>query len=116
MWERSGRVAVLRPVGVKEHAVDLLEVDGLGAVSDRLEQGAEAEITHAAQDAVGRAHAARERVRGEHRMREPCAIELGADERGDVVWRELRQEDRVRDAAAQILRARRQPAARNGYT
>ena len=66
--------------------------------------------------AVGRRHDERERIRGEHRMREACAMELGADERGDVVWRELWQEDRVGDAAAQILRARRQPAARKGYT
>ena len=68
--DASGRVAVLSPVRLEQDAVDLLEVDGLGAVSDGLEQSAEAEVAHATKHASGGAHDEGERVRGELLMAE----------------------------------------------
>jgi len=46
-------------------SIDLLEVAGLRAVSDGLEEGTNAEIAHAPEHSVGRAHDERERVRSE---------------------------------------------------
>lgn len=40
-------VDLLAPVGLEKDSIDLLEVDGFGAVSDGLEQGAEAEVPSA---------------------------------------------------------------------
>ncbi len=37
-----GQVDLLAPVGLEEDAVDLLQVDGFGAVAHGLEQGTEA--------------------------------------------------------------------------
>src|SRR5690606_16826234 len=76
---------------------------GLGAVTDGLEERAEAEVADAAEAPLGGTHDEREGVGGEDRVREPGAIELGADEGGDVVGRELRQEHGVGHAAAQVL-------------
>jgi hypothetical protein len=45
------QIWVLSPVGLKQDAVDLFQVDGFGAVADGLEHGAEAEILDPAQDA-----------------------------------------------------------------
>jgi hypothetical protein len=38
-------------VGLEQDAVDLFEIDDLDAVTDGLEQGADAEVASAAQDA-----------------------------------------------------------------
>lgn len=79
MHDGSGRVAVLAPVRLQEDTVDLLEVDGLGTVSDGLEQGSETEVSQASEHAIGRAHEARERVGGEVGMREPASGDAGVE-------------------------------------
>ena len=46
----GGAVAVLAPVRLEEHAVDLLEIDDAGLVADGFDEGAQAEIAGAAQE------------------------------------------------------------------
>jgi hypothetical protein len=82
-------------VGLEEDAVDLGEVDGLEAISDGLEERAEAEVSDASEDAFGGACDEGEGVVGEDGVGEPGAIELGADEGEDVVGGELGEEDGV---------------------
>ena len=41
-------VSVFAPVGLQQDAVDLLEIDGAGAVADGLDERAEAEVAHSA--------------------------------------------------------------------
>ena len=48
-------VALLSPVRLQQDAIDLLEVDGLGAIADSLDEGAETEIAYASQEAFRRA-------------------------------------------------------------
>jgi hypothetical protein len=40
-------------MGLQEHAIDLFQVDGFGSVADSLEQCTEAEISDAAEPALG---------------------------------------------------------------
>ncbi len=44
---------MLTPVGLEEDAVDLLEIDGLDAIADGLDESAEAEVADATEDALG---------------------------------------------------------------
>jgi hypothetical protein len=60
-----------------EHAVDLLEIDGAGLVADSLDQGAEAEVFAAAQEALAGAHDEGKRVGGEGVVPEAGPVELG---------------------------------------
>jgi hypothetical protein len=39
------QVEFLAPVGLQQDAIDLLELDGFGAIAYGLEQGAEAEVS-----------------------------------------------------------------------
>jgi len=52
-------------VRLDEDSIDLLEVHGLGAVADRLDERSEAEILHASQNPLGRSHDEAERLCGE---------------------------------------------------
>ena len=76
------QVIWLPPVRLHQHAVDLLEVDGLGAVADGLEHGAEAQVARAAQDALGGAHDQVQGLLAEGVVPELDAVELGEDEGG----------------------------------
>ncbi len=88
----SGGIGALAPVGLEEDTVDLGEVDGLDAISDGLEERAEAEVSDASEDALGGACDEGEGVVGEDGVGESGAIELGADEGEDVVGGELSEE------------------------
>ncbi len=66
----SGRlVALLAPVRLDEHAVDLLEVDGLHAVTHGLDERTEAEVARAPQDTIRRPCDQREGRRSEGLVR-----------------------------------------------
>ncbi|MBK7582067.1 MAG: hypothetical protein IPI67_17905 [Myxococcales bacterium] len=88
---------------LEQDAVDLLQVDGFGAVAHGFEQGAEAEVSGAAQDALGRADDEAERVVSEGRVGERHLVELGADEVGHAVGCELLHQDRVGDAVLDVF-------------
>ena len=80
-------------MGLDEDAIDLLEVDGLGAVADRLDEGSEAEILHAPEDPLGRSHDEAERLCGEGCVRQGDLVELGEDEAVEVALDELLEEN-----------------------
>lgn len=73
-------------MGLQEDAIDLFEVDGLGAVSHCFEQVCDAEVASAAQHAFRRADEQAERIVGEGAVREGDPVELSADEGCGVVW------------------------------
>ena len=105
----SGVVALFAPVRLQQDAIDLIEVDGLGAISDSLDEGAEAEVAYASQQALRRADDQRERLEREGRVRESGAVELGMNEAGEVFRRELGDEDGEGDAALElVVRAERE--------
>ncbi len=97
------QVGLLAPVGLKQDAVDLFEVDGFDAVAHGLEHGAEAEIFGPAQDSLGRADDEGERVVGEGGMSEGDLVELGADEVDEAVGGEFLHQGRVGDAVLDVL-------------
>ena len=68
------------PVRLEQDAVDLLEVDGLGAVADSLEQRADAEVASRPEDTLAGADDEAESVVGESAVSEGDAVELGKDE------------------------------------
>lgn len=49
----EGFVAVISPMGLSEHVVDLLEVDDWHLVAHRFDEASQAEIARAAQQALG---------------------------------------------------------------
>ena len=98
-----GQVDLFAPVGLQEDAVDLLQVDGFGAVAHGLEHGAEAEVSGAPEDALGGADDEAERVVGEGRVGECHLVELGADEVGHGVGGQFLQQDRVGDAVLDVF-------------
>jgi hypothetical protein len=73
-------IAVLSRVGLEQHAIDLFEVDGPGAVPDCLDEGCDAEVSGAPEDAFGGPYDEPKRYGREGRVRHRDAIELGPDE------------------------------------
>lgn len=96
-------VALSPPVGLQQDAVDLLEVDGLGAVADGLHHGGEGEVSDASEDAFAGARDEVERLVGEGVMAESDFVELPEDEGDGVVGREPLQQDGVGDAAPEVV-------------
>ena len=75
-------------MGLHQDAVDVVGADGFGVVAGGFEHGGDAEVAHAAQDAVGGAGDQLDGPFGEGVVGQPDAVELGADEAGDVVGRQ----------------------------
>ena len=79
-----GQVMVFSPVGLHEHAVDLVESDDLFAVADRFEHGEDAEVAGAPQDAFEGACDERDGLVAEGIVPEPHDVNqpvtLGIDE------------------------------------
>ena len=91
------------PVGLQEDAIDVVDVDGLVGGADGLDQAANAEITGLAQDAVGGAD---DQVDGEARegvVAEANAVEFAQDEVAQGVRGEAFGDDRVGDAAFDVV-------------
>jgi len=91
------------PVGLHEDAVYLLEADFALAVADGFEQGADAEVADASEEAFGGADDERERVVGEGVVGQSAAVELVEDEGADVVGCEGLEVDGVGDAGAEVV-------------
>jgi len=72
---------VVAPVGLHEHGVDLLEVDGSGMVAHGLDERAGAEVSSGPQDALGDAQDEVECVVGEGVVGQAAEVELGVDAR-----------------------------------
>jgi hypothetical protein len=91
------------PVGLHEDAVNLVKADLSVTVPDGFEQGPDAEVAYAAQDAFGGAYDQCERVVGEGAVRKPAPVELLENEDFDIIGCEGLEVYGVGDAAAQIL-------------
>jgi hypothetical protein len=76
---------------LQQDAVDLLQVDDLGAIADGLEEGADAEVSGGTENTLAGADDQAERVVGEYRVGERDLVELVKDEALDVVGGEFLQ-------------------------
>jgi hypothetical protein len=96
-------VGVFLPVRLQEDAVDVVDVDALVGGADRLDQAADAEVAGLAQDAVGGADNEVDGGSGEGVVGQSDAIEFAQDEVTHVVGIEPLGDDRVGDAALDVL-------------
>jgi len=76
---------VVPPVGLHEHGVDLLEIDGLGLVAYGFDHGSDAQVAHGSQDAFGGADDEVQGVFGDGAVRQATAVELVVDVRDEGV-------------------------------
>jgi hypothetical protein len=92
-------------VRLDEDAVDLLQVGGAALVADGFEQGAEAEVFGAAQEALAGAHDQGEGAGREGVVAQAAAVELVEDEGFDGAGGQALEDDRVGDARADLFAA-----------
>jgi len=90
-------------VGLKQDAVDLFEVGGFGAVADSFEEAGQGDVPGAADEALGGSDDEIERLGGECLVGEADLVELAEDEVADLIGIEFGQEDRVGDAAFDVV-------------
>jgi hypothetical protein len=90
-------------MGLEEDAVDLLEVNGAGLIPDRFDEGADAQIPGAAQEALGGTDDEGERVLGEGVVPQSGPVELVEEEALDGLGSEAWQERGIGDAGADFL-------------
>src|SRR6185369_3935337 len=96
-------VGLLLPVRLQQHAVDIVDVDGLVRAADGLDQTANAQVARLAQDAVGGADDQVDGGRREGVVAQADAVELTQDEVAQGVGPQAFGEDRVGDAALDVL-------------
>lgn len=87
------QVVFTPPVGLQEDAVDLLEIDGLGSVSDRHHHGSDAEVSDVPPDPFARSCNEAEGIDGEGVVAERDLVELIEDELDCVVRCEFLEQD-----------------------
>jgi hypothetical protein len=96
-------VAFLSPMRLKEYAIDLLEVDGLGSVAHGLDEGGYGEISSATKDSVARTSDEAKGVVGEGVVTEGDAVKLVENELDDVVRGEFVEDNGVGDATTEVV-------------
>jgi hypothetical protein len=94
---------VVAPMRLEEDAVDLLEIHHASLIPDGFEQGAQAEVASATQEAFAGANDQRQGLGGESVVTQAGAVELGQKEGFDDLWRQARKHDRVGDAGTNLL-------------
>jgi YD repeat-containing protein len=100
---RGHGIAVLSPVGLDEHAVDLLDVNGAGLRAHGFDECGQAEVAGAAQEAFGSAHHEGEGVLREGVVSESGVVELLEDERLDGFRSQAWHHHGVGDARADLF-------------
>src|SRR5271155_89959 len=90
-------------MGLHQDAVDVVDVDGLVGAADGLDHAADAEIAGLAQDAVGTADDQVDGRLSEGVVAELGAVEFAQDEVADGVGIKPLGDDRVGDAAFDVL-------------
>jgi len=93
---------VVPPVGLHEHGVDLLEIDGLGLVAHGFDHGSDAQVAHGSQDAFGEADDEVQGVFGDGAVRQATAVELVVDVRDEGVGGQWQEVAGVADAAFEV--------------
>ena len=96
------QVALLLPVRLHQHAVDVVDVDGLGGTADGLDHAADAEVAGLTQNAVGRTHDQLDGGRREGVVAQADAVQFAQDEVAHVLAMEAFGDDRVGDAALDV--------------
>ncbi len=96
-------VLIMAPVGLEQHRIDLLEIDGFGAIADGFDQCSDTEVAHGAQGSLGAACDEVESLLGEGAVGQADEIELSCDEGGDVIRGESLDLGRVGDAGPDVL-------------
>ena len=76
----AGTVMMFSPVGLHEDAIDVLECDGPALLADGLDEGAEAEVASASDEAIARSDDECQGLIGEGVVCQSNAIELIKDE------------------------------------
>jgi hypothetical protein len=94
---------VVTPVGLEEDGVDLFEIDGLGAVADGFDEGADAEVFDGSEGAFGGADDEVQRRLGEGVVGKADVVELAVDVVGDGRRGELFEFGGVGDAGADVV-------------
>lgn len=97
------QVTFSAPVWLEEDAVDLFEIDGLGAVPHGFHHRCDAEVSDASQNSFAGACDETESVIGEGIVAKCDLVELDKDELDGVVGSELLQHNRVGDAASDVV-------------
>src|ERR1017187_8274794 len=71
----EGCITVFSPMGLDEHAVDLLQIDAAGLVAHGFDEGSQTEIFRAAQEPFAGAHDEGECILGEGVVAQAGAVE-----------------------------------------
>ncbi len=96
------QVALLLPVRLHQHAVDVVDVDGLVGTADGLDQAADAEVAGLTQHAVGGAHHQLDGGQREGVVAQADAVQFAQDELAHGVGTQPFGDDRVGDAALDV--------------
>lgn len=96
-------IVAFPPVGLHEDSVDVVQGHGLSLVSDRFQQGGQAEVSGAAQRSFGVPADERRGVFVEGALAESAAVELRGYELSGLVGVELFEHDGVGDSGLYVF-------------
>jgi hypothetical protein len=96
-------VTVGSPVGLQKYAVDLGEVDGFGVITNRFEQGGDAEVATASEQTFGGAEDQIEGLLGEGVVSQTHAVEFAQDVGLEFLGEQGLHHVGVGDAGAEVV-------------
>ena len=96
-------VGIGSPVGLKQDAIDLLEIDALGVVPHGFQQASPAEVFSASQQPIGGAHDQGQGLLGKRAVGQGHRIKLTLDEVCDLIRVEFGHHDRISDAGLNVV-------------
>lgn len=91
------------PVGLEEDSVNLLEIDGFGAVPDGFDHGTDAEVLHGPEGAFGTSGDEVDGLFGKGGVGEADTFKLPVDVVGEVLRGEGLEFGAVGDAGLEVL-------------
>jgi hypothetical protein len=95
--------ALMTPVGLQQHAIDLLQIDGTGAVAHGLEKRCDAKVSRGAQHTLRRSYDEPECFFGEGIVGECDAVELGENEGYCTIGRKLWHQCEIGNKASDVI-------------
>ena len=102
-FSAGGEVTFGSPVGLQQDAVDLGEVDGLGAVADGFEEAGDAEVAAASEQAFGGVQQQGEGLFDEGVVAESDAVEFAEDVGLELLGEQGFEHVGVGDAGAEVV-------------
>jgi hypothetical protein len=100
---------------LNEDAVDLFQINGLGLILDGLQETGETEVSGSSDYALAGTDDESKRFLSERIVSQPGLIEFGQDPRLHVVGSDLGHDDRIGDAAFDILVIGQTDGAQQGW-